>query len=49
MGGIYEVMKDTTEMDSIAMICIPTYIKHGSALQKLRRAIHRHTDVMVVP
>jgi hypothetical protein len=45
MGGIYEVMKYTVEMDSIAMICI----KNGSALQKLIRAIHRHTDFMVIP
>jgi hypothetical protein len=39
IGGIYEV---AVEMGSGAMICIPSFIKIGSAIQKLiREGIHR--------
>jgi hypothetical protein len=32
------------EMGSGAIICIPSFIKIGSGIQKLIRGIHRHTD-----
>jgi hypothetical protein len=37
-------MKYAVEMGSGAMICIPSLIKIGSAIQKLLRGIHRYTD-----
>jgi hypothetical protein len=38
-------MKFTVEIGSNAMIYIPTFIKIGSAIQKLRGGIHRqHCD-----
>jgi hypothetical protein len=48
MGGIYEVMKYSVEMGSVAMIYIPSYIRNGSALQKLTRATQRHTDIIAI-
>jgi hypothetical protein len=39
-------MKYAAEMGSGAMIYIPSFIKFGSAIQKLIRGIHRHTDSM---
>jgi hypothetical protein len=46
MGGIYEY---AVEMGSGAIICIPSFIKNGSGIQKLMgRGIHRHTDSMVI-
>jgi hypothetical protein len=37
-------MKYASEMVSIAMIHIPSFIKVGTGIQKLIREIHRHTD-----
>jgi hypothetical protein len=37
------MMKYTVEMDSGAMICIPSFIKIGSGIQKLMGGIHRET------
>jgi hypothetical protein len=37
-------MKHTVEMDSGALICIPSFIKTGSDIQKLIGAIDRHMD-----
>jgi hypothetical protein len=39
-------MKYTVGIDSGAMIYIPSSIKFVSAIQKLIRGIHRHTDSM---
>jgi hypothetical protein len=39
-------MKDAVEMGSGAMICIPSFVKIGSGIQKLMRGIHRHADSM---
>jgi hypothetical protein len=36
-------MKYATEMGSAAMICIPSFIKIGSGIQKLIEGIQRHT------
>jgi hypothetical protein len=44
MGGIYEI---AVEMGLGAMICIPSFIKIGSVIQKLKGGIHRHRDSMV--
>jgi hypothetical protein len=41
-------IKYTVEMGSGAMIFMPSLIKIGSAIQKLIRGIHRHTDSMVI-
>jgi hypothetical protein len=41
-------MKYAIEMGSNAMIYIPSFIKTGSAIQKLMGGIHRHTDSMVI-
>jgi hypothetical protein len=43
-------MKFAVEMGSRAMICIPTFIKIGSGIQKLivGGRIHRHTESMVI-
>jgi hypothetical protein len=35
-------MKYAVEMGSRAMICIPSFIKIGSSIDKLIRGIHRH-------
>jgi hypothetical protein len=43
-----ELMKYDVEMDSGAMIYVPSFIKIGSAIQKLIRGIHRHTDRMEI-
>jgi hypothetical protein len=37
-------MKYDVEMGSGAMIYMPSFIKMGSAIQKLTGGIHRHTD-----
>jgi hypothetical protein len=37
-------MNYAVEMDSGAMIYIPSFIMIGSAIQKLIKGIHRHTD-----
>jgi hypothetical protein len=37
-------MKYTIEMGEMAMIYIPIFIKIVSAIQNLRREIHKHTD-----
>jgi hypothetical protein len=37
-------MKYVVEMGSGAMIYIPSFLKIGSATQKLIRGIHRHTN-----
>jgi hypothetical protein len=37
-------MKYAVEMDSGAMIYIPSFMKFGSGIQKVMRSIHRHTD-----
>jgi hypothetical protein len=41
-------MKFAVEMGSGAMMYIPSFIKIGSAIQKLIEGIHRHTDIMVI-
>jgi hypothetical protein len=41
-------MKYDVEMCSGAMIYIPSFIKIGSAIQKLIGGIHRHTDSMEI-
>jgi hypothetical protein len=41
-------MKHVIEMGSSARICIPSFIKIGSGIQKLIGGIHRHTDNMVI-
>jgi hypothetical protein len=38
-------MKHGVEMDSGAMIYIPSFIKTGSGIQKLIVGINRHTDI----
>jgi hypothetical protein len=40
MEGIY---KYGVEMDSVAMIYIPRFIKIGSGVQMLKERLHRHT------
>jgi hypothetical protein len=43
-------MKYTFEMGSIAIMYIPSFIKIGSAIQKLMaEGIHRHADSMEIP
>jgi hypothetical protein len=42
------IMKYAVEMGSGAMICIPSFIKIGSDVQKLIGGIHRHTDSMEI-
>jgi hypothetical protein len=41
-------MKYAVEMRSGAMIYIPSFIKIGSGIQKLKGGIHRHTDRMEI-
>jgi hypothetical protein len=41
-------MEYAVEMGSGAMIHIPSFIKIGSAIQKLIVGIHRHTDRMEI-
>jgi hypothetical protein len=41
-------MKYAVEMGSGAMIYIPSFIKIGSAIQKLIGGIHRQTDSMKI-
>jgi hypothetical protein len=42
-------MKYAVDMDSNAMIYIPSFIKIGSGIQKLIGEIHRHTDSQTAP
>jgi hypothetical protein len=42
MGGIF--FNQAVEMDSGAVIYIPSFIKIGSGVQKLIGGIHRHTQ-----
>jgi hypothetical protein len=35
-------------MGLVAMMCIPSFTKTGSGIQKMIGAIHRHTDSMVI-
>jgi hypothetical protein len=37
-------MKYVVEMGSGAMMCIPSFVKIGSGIQKLVGEIHRHID-----
>jgi hypothetical protein len=37
-------MKYAVEMDSVAVIYVPSLIKIGSGIQKLLGGIHRHTE-----
>jgi hypothetical protein len=37
-------MKYAVEMDSVAVMHIPSFIKIGSGIEKLIRGIHRHTN-----
>jgi hypothetical protein len=37
-------MEYAVEMGSVAMIYIPSFIRMGSAIQKLREEIHRQTE-----
>jgi hypothetical protein len=41
-------MKYAVEMGSGVMTYISSFIKTGSAIQKLNGGIHRHTDSMLV-
>jgi hypothetical protein len=41
-------MKYAVEMDLGTLIYIPSFIKLGSAIQKLVGGITRHTDSMVI-
>jgi hypothetical protein len=41
-------MKYTVGMGSVSMICIQSFIKIGSSIQKLIRGIYRHTYSMVI-
>jgi hypothetical protein len=41
-------MKYAAEMDSGAMIYIPSFIKISVGIHKLAGGIHRHTDSMVI-
>jgi hypothetical protein len=41
-------MKYAVEVGSGAMICIPSFMKIGSGIEKLIGRIHRHIDSMVV-
>jgi hypothetical protein len=41
-------MKYAVHMGSGTMVYIPSFIKIGSGIQKLRGGIHRHTDSMVI-
>jgi hypothetical protein len=41
-------MKYTGEMGSGAMIYIPSVIKIGSGIQKLKGGIHRHINIKVI-
>jgi hypothetical protein len=41
-------MKHTVEMDSGAIIYIPSFIKIGSAIQNLIWRIHKHTKSMEI-
>jgi hypothetical protein len=41
-------MKYAVETGSVAMIYIPSFIKSGSAIQKLIGGICRHTDRMKI-
>jgi hypothetical protein len=43
-----EFMKYAFKMGSGVMIYIPSFIKTGSAIQKLIRGIYRHTESMVI-
>jgi hypothetical protein len=45
MGIIYEF---AVEMDSGALIYIPSFMKIGSGIQKLTEGTYRHTDCMVI-
>jgi hypothetical protein len=38
-------MKYAVEMGPSAMIYVPSFIKIGSAVQKLTGGIHRHTEI----
>jgi hypothetical protein len=39
-------MNYVVDMGSVAMVCIPNFIKIGSGIQKLIGGIRRHTDRM---
>jgi hypothetical protein len=41
-------MKYALEMNSGAMIYIPSFLKIGSGVQELIGGIYRHTDSMVI-
>jgi hypothetical protein len=41
-------MNYVVEMGSDAMIYVPSFIKVGSGIQKLRGGIKRHTDSKVI-
>jgi hypothetical protein len=41
-------MKYAVEMGSSVMIYIPSFIEIDSAIQKIIRGIHRHTDSMEI-
>jgi hypothetical protein len=41
-------MKYDVEMGSCAMIYIPSFIKIVSAIQKIIRGKHRHTEIIVI-
>jgi hypothetical protein len=45
MGGIFKLC---LEIGSGSVICVPSFIKIGSDIQKLIRGIHRHTDSKVI-
>jgi hypothetical protein len=41
-------MKYVVDMGSGVMMCIPSFIRNDSDIQKLVEEIHRHTDSMVI-
>jgi hypothetical protein len=41
-------MKHAIEMGPGAMIYMPSFMKIGSGIQKLKRGIRRHTDSMEI-
>jgi hypothetical protein len=42
-------MKYAVEMGSVAMLCMPSFIRIDSGIQKLIGGIHRHAESKVIP
>jgi hypothetical protein len=41
-------MKYAIEIDRVATICIPSFVKIGSGIQKFMRGVDRRQDSMVI-